>query len=174
MSFIVNAACILYHLFLDVMTDSPLTATAASIACFDLDERPVGTNFNTCPNLTEVPDDNVFEEANSRWNVHPDIQPTAWLDPIGDIPDEDMSDSHDALTNMDMLGNGLRKVSMNLLCLEWGGECICNPCPSVYGFVKDIYVDGVDGELCFEVDFGAYMGIQHIVARIANHGSLPK
>jgi hypothetical protein len=77
---------------------------------------------NTSLNYSDVSPTNMFEEVSSRWNVPLDVQPAAWLQRDGDIPDEDMSDSYDALTNMDLPGTDLRKVRMKLLCLEWGGN----------------------------------------------------
>jgi hypothetical protein len=76
-----------------------------------------------------------------------------WVDPEGDIPDEEISDSYDALTHMDLPGNSLQKVMVNLLCLEWGGESITTPPPHVYGFVLDLLDDGFIEGKYVKVDF---------------------
>jgi hypothetical protein len=57
----------------------------------------------------------------SRWNLREEAQPPAWLEPAGDIPDEEVTDSYDALTNIDLAGNDMRKVKVLILCLKWGG-----------------------------------------------------
>ena len=110
-------------------------------------------------------DANVFsglEAPSFRWNVSPDKQASKWLNPAGDIPDEEISDFEDALTHMDLLDNFLRKVRVKLLSLEWGGEYIGNPCPHVFGYVQDMVVEGIGGQVYFLVDFGAYLGMQMV------------
>jgi hypothetical protein len=65
---------------------------------------------------------------------------------------------------MDLAGNSLRKVKVNLLSLEWGGgESIPIPSPNVFGFVRDLVVDDMGGGEYLEVDFGAYLGIQKVL-----------
>jgi hypothetical protein len=121
------------------------------------------------PAISAVPDANQnlerneIQVASSRWNVLLEQQAPEWLNLDADIPEEEISDSYDALTHMDLAGNFLRKVKVNLLCLQWGGEFIGNPCPHVYGYVEDMVLDGIGGDVCFLVDFGAYLGTQMVL-----------
>jgi hypothetical protein len=57
-------------------------------------------------------------------------------------------------------GKAIRKVLLKLLCLEWGGEYLDNPCQLVTGFVLDIVQKGRDGKCSFLIDFRADLGIQ--------------
>jgi hypothetical protein len=122
----------------------------------------VEPTFHSSPMRTTLPCAAESGSPSSRWNLRLEAQPSGWQNLDGDIPDEELSDSYDALTNMDLAGNAIRKVKVLLLCLQWGGECIPNPCPYVYGFVLDMVQEGLSGEPYLEVDFGTHLGVQSV------------
>jgi hypothetical protein len=94
---------------------------------------------------------------------HVDGMYDAWLDPDADIPNWLAYDPINNLPPCSPEGTPpTRKVRINMLALDWGGESIPNPFPDVFGVVKELILDGRDGRVCFDVDLGVYLGNQLI------------
>jgi hypothetical protein len=80
------------------------------------------------------------------------------MDIVSDLPKG--GNDHSNLPPITPEGNTLRKVIVQLLCLNWGGEYVDNPCQEAIGIILDVVPDGRVGKQCFEVDFGDDLSIQ--------------
>ena len=86
-----------------------------------------------------------------------------WLDLDANILDWLAYDPVDNLPPCSPKGTPpTRKVRINILALDWGGESIPNPSPNVFVVVKELILDGRNGRVCFNVDFGVYFENQFI------------
>ena len=101
----------------------------------------------------------VLQVQPRRGQMEVHLQPGDFLDPAASIaepsPDRLVMDD---LTDMSLEGNILRKISVKVVDMRWGGEVVENPCQSVFGYVLRMCADE-EGAACLEVDFGDDLGI---------------
>jgi hypothetical protein len=79
-----------------------------------------------------------------------------------DVPfiESPLPTSDDNLPPIGKEGNSPVKVICKVLSLDWGGECVQNPCQTATGYVMEVVPDGKDGKVCYKVNFGEDLGVQ--------------
>lgn len=56
-----------------------------------------------------------------------------------------------------------KNISCKILCLDWGGEFVQNPCQYATGSIIEVVPHNRDGKLSFKVDFGNDLGVQIVL-----------